>query len=78
MVIEVPGYEYFEARNIFSGSKGDFNFKILPDGEVMRVKTWMGRFCLEKSEVWQEQEFPISKDGFELMRKWLDTVYASI
>ena len=45
MVIEVPGYEYFEARNIFSGSKGDFNFKILPEGEVMRVKTWKGRFC---------------------------------
>ncbi len=77
MIIVLPGYEYFEARNIYSGSKGVFNFKIVPDGDTMRATIWYGPLCLEKSEAMQEQDFPIDKDGFEAMGRWLDSAYTS-
>ena len=59
----VPTYEYLKFGNIFSGSLGDFNFKIFPILEEKKVKVavWKGEFCFEKSEIIFCEHFSLEK-----------------
>ncbi|WP_143530258.1 hypothetical protein [Massiliimalia massiliensis] len=70
--VEIPSLEYFVNHNIYSGSKGKFNFKIFPGDSEMAVKVWTGPFCLDCSEVDEEKCFPISDDGYRQMVAWVE------
>lgn len=70
--VEIPGLEYFVNHNIYSGSKGKFNFKIFPGDGEMIVKVWTGSFCLDCSEVDEERSFPISDEGYQQMAVWVE------
>lgn len=70
-VLDIPRYYYFSSGNDYSGSLGDFTYKI-KNGENLKVMTWHGRLCSEKAEIENEMEFERSESGFEAMIKWLE------
>ena len=84
--IFIPTLHTFAMKNIFTGSCGDFRFKIVPDviksetnsKEVdfekssIKAEFWHGPFCYEKSEIQDEKIFPMSEEGRQAMKAWLE------
>ncbi len=73
--LAVPSLEYLKNQNIFSGSYQNYNFKIFPKGEVMTVAVWFGRFCYDKSEITNTEEFTINLEGYQQMIAWIEQHY---
>lgn len=74
-VFDIPKYYYFESGNDYSGSKGDFSYKII-NGDSLKCLTWHGRLCSMKAEIENESEFERSQEGFDAMIKWLEERYS--
>lgn len=72
---DIPRIFYFESGNIFTGSRRDLNFRIVPDSEQLSVSTWHGFICHELAEIEHEQTFPLSAEGHEQMLVWLEERY---
>ena len=81
--IFIPTLHSFAMNNIFTGSKGAFRFRAVPN-VVMRtpkevnmeessieVAYWHGPFCYEKSQMEGEATFPMSEAGRAEMIAWL-------
>lgn len=68
---ELPRYHYFEAGNIYTGSRAEMRFRIEP-GEKLKTWIWHGNFCFEKSEIEETNEFENSEDGFKKMLEYLE------
>ena len=79
----IPTLHSFAMNNIFTGSCGEFRFKIKPD---IRMKTpkevdfenstvlaeyWHGLFCYEKSTIEGQEVFPLTENGRAEMLTWL-------
>ena len=73
-IFEIPKFYYFESGNDFSGSKGDFSYKIC-NGDVLKCMAWHGRLCSMKAEIEHEAEFERTQEGFDAMIKWLEEQY---
>lgn len=71
---DIPRIYYFESKNTFTGSRGNFNFKIVPDGEL-KVSTWHGFINSQLAQIEHESAFPISEEGHTQMLQWLDEQY---
>ena len=80
----LPNLHWFAMKNPFTGSYGNFRFRIVPkvimatDKEVdfenstMEAEFWHGLFCYEKSTVEEKQTFPMNDDGRLAMKAWLE------
>ena len=80
----IPNLHSFAMGNIFTGSCGAFRFAIFPNvtkasqkevdfaNSSMTAKFWHGAFCLEKSTVEAEKDFPLSEEGRLEMKAWLE------
>lgn len=81
--IFIPTLHTFAMNNIFTGSKGAFRFRAVPE-VVMRtpkevnmeessitVEYWHGPFCYEKSQTEGKNTFPMSEAGRTAMITWL-------
>ena len=66
--------EYFTFKNMFSGSKGNFNYKIIPK-ENFHLLIWYGKNCSAKSENVAEADFPLEEESRPLICDWLDEQY---
>ena len=66
--------EYFTFKNMFSGSKGNFNYKIIPK-ENFHLLIWYGKNCSAKSEIVAEADFPLVEESRPLICDWLDEQY---
>ena len=81
----IPTLHTFAMGNIFTGSCGNFRFKIEPKIEKLSPKEvdfanssiyacyWHGAFCFEKSEIEGEKSFPLSEEGRTQMKTWLES-----
>ena len=82
--IFVPTLHTFAMNNEFTGSCGEFRFKIQPN-RVMKnpkevdfeassicAKFWHGPFCYEKSAMEGERTFPMTEEGRLAMKVWLE------
>ena len=58
----------------YNGMQLNF-FKIFPKGEVMTVAVWFGRFCYDKSEITNTEEFTINLEGYQQMVAWIEQHY---
>ena len=77
-------YHTFAMNNIFTGSKGLFRFRAEPKvvmanpkevdfaQSAIHVEYWHGLYCYEKSTMEGECTFPMSEEGREEMRRWLE------
>ncbi len=76
-IFEIPKFYYFESGNDFSGSKGDFAYKIC-NGEKLKCMTWHGSLCSMKAEIEHESEFDRTQEGFDALIKWLEEQYKAV
>ena len=84
--IFIPTLHTFAMDNPFTGSCGNFRFKITPsivkrednkkevDAEKSNITAefWHGPFCYEKSQMEGEKTFPLSEEGRLAMKAWLE------
>lgn len=82
--IFLPTLHWFAMKNPFTGSCGLLRYKIVPnvvmatpkevdfEASSMFAQFWHGPFCYEKSEMEAEQTFPMSEEGREALRQWLE------
>ena len=79
----IPTLHTFAMKNTFTGSYGEFRFKITPNIQTISSKEvdfenstilaeyWHGPFCYEKSTVEGREEFALSETGRSDMIIWL-------
>ena len=79
----IPTLHTFAMNNIFTGSCGNFRFKITPkiqkktpkevdfDSSTILAEYWHGPFCYEKSTIEGQQTFPLTDSGRSDMAVWL-------
>lgn len=73
MTIEIPIYEYFQNINCYTISSGEFNIKISAGKETIKAYTWLGKYCLDKTEEKNASpEYPQSEDGYNEAVKWVN------
>ena len=82
--IYIPTLLTFANNNIFTGSCGAMRFRIVPnivmatpkevdmEASSMNVELWHGEKCYELSEMEQAQTFPLSEEGRQAMKSWLE------
>ena len=80
----IPTLHTFAMNNIFTGSCGEFRFRAQPHVEMatpkevdfekssIRAEFWHGPFCYEKSVMEGEATFPMSEEGRQAMKAWLE------
>ncbi len=68
--IELPNTEYFSYRNIYTGSVGDFRYRIEPVDSQLKVYTY-AIYCYEAAETIATYEAALDDDGIEKIRVWL-------
>ena len=83
--IFLPVLHWFDAKNSFSGSCGDFRFMAKPNVVMATAKEvdfeqssihcefWHGPFCYEKSTMEGEADFPMSEEGRLALKAWLES-----
>ncbi|MBO5953975.1 MAG: hypothetical protein J6Q53_07660 [Oscillospiraceae bacterium] len=81
----VPTLHTFAMNNIFTGSSGLFRFRAVPnivklnpkevdmENSSIHVEYWHGLFCYEKSQMEGAQTFPMSEEGRQAMKAWLES-----
>lgn len=79
----IPTLHTFAMKNLFTGSKGLFRFRIVPnvimatpkevdfEQSTMFVEYWHGLYCYEKSEMEGSETFPLTEEGRQAMLDWL-------
>lgn len=73
-IFEIPNFYYLDSGNDYSGSKGEFAYKVVT-GDSLRAMTWHGRKCSAKTDIEREQEFERTEDGFVEMIRWIEERY---
>ena len=83
-LIFLPTLHTFAMNNIFTGSKGLFRFRVVPEvvmatpkevdyaNSILHAAYWHGLFCYEKSTMEGEKDFPLTEKGQEEMLHWLE------
>ena len=80
----IPTLHTFAMKNTFTGSCGNFRFRIEPkvtmagkevvfEESSIRAEFWHGQFCYEKSEMEGEQTFPLTEEGRAELKAWLES-----
>lgn len=84
-MIYLPTLHAFAMNNVFTGSWENLRFKLTPqvvkmensrevDMEASHIlaELWHGILCYEKSEIEKTETFPMSEEGREALRAWLE------
>ena len=69
--IYLPTLHAFENGNAFSGSSGPLRFMLTPAESTIHAELWHGKLCYEKSTMEKTENFEMTKEGIEEIRKWL-------
>jgi len=69
--IFLPTLSSMEYGNLWTGSRKNTRWRIVPAEGVMAVEVWPGPLCYECSTVTHTAQFPISEEGIEQLRAWL-------
>ncbi len=67
----IPVLSYFTSKNVFTGSRGLYNYKITPDEDLF-VEVWWGRLCSKLATKEGEAHFPMTTEGHLAMLAWLE------
>ena len=83
--IFLPTLHTFAMKNTFTGSCGQLRFKIVPKVEMLTPKEvdmenssifaefWHGALCYEKSQMEGQATFPMSEEGRQALKNWLES-----
>ena len=86
--IYLPTLHWFAMKNPFTGSYGNLRFSVEPKVVKMEdnpkevdfsqssisVEYWHGENCKELSQMEGQQTFPMTEDGRNAIKDWLNTV----
>lgn len=72
---DLPGFDYFAAKNPFYGSRENLRFKIVVDGEEFIVFVWSGDLCFEKAEKEIEEHFRNDDDVLYRINDFLSQIF---
>ncbi|MDP4120562.1 MAG: hypothetical protein Q8876_05860 [Bacillota bacterium] len=75
MNFEIPIFDWFANGNPFGGNVKTFNYKIVTTKENIKVYIWIGKLCLEKSEIKNQKEFELSEQGLQLAIDFINNEY---
>ena len=67
----LPTLSSMEYGNIWTGSRKNARFRIVPADGVMAAEVWPGPLCYECSQVTHTAQFPLSEEGIDQLRSWL-------
>ncbi len=80
----LPTLHTFAMNNIFTGSVGAFRFRARPNivmsspkevdmaQSTIEAEYWHGPYCYEKSVMEGARSFPMSEEGRQELRSWLE------
>ncbi len=80
----IPTLHTFAMNNIFTGSCGEFRFRAKPnvvkktpkevdmEQSSITAEFWHGPYCYEKSQMEDQQTFPMTEEGRLSMKSWLE------
>lgn len=80
----IPTLHSFAMGNPFTGSCGQFRFRIVPNvvkktpkevdmvASSLMAEYWHGPYCYEKSQMEDSRMFPMSEEGRTEMKSWLE------
>ena len=80
----IPTLHTFPMNNPFTGSCGLFRFRAVPnvvkktqkevdmEASSITAEFWHGPFCYEKSEMEGSQTYPMSEEGRQALKAWLE------
>ncbi len=68
---------FYQYGNVFTGSLGKYRFRVAPEGEMLHVFVWTGEKCFELSDAGQPADFPLSEEGLEQVRAYLEQAMKS-
>ncbi len=71
-ILDIPQFSYFQFGNDFTGSYDTLSYKITP-GEQIKAQIWHSRLCSERAEIEEEQQYPMSEEGFRDLVCWLES-----
>ena len=83
--IFLPTLHWFAMTNLFTGSCGEFRFRVKPnvvmatakevdfDQSTITAEFWHGLYCYEKSEMEGSSTFPMTEEGLLEMKHWLES-----
>lgn len=83
--IFIPTLHTFAMNNIFTGSSGEFRFRIKPnvvmkspkevdmEQSTITAEYWHGLYCYELSQMEGEENFPMTEEGRAAMKSWLES-----
>lgn len=83
--IFLPTLHSFAMNNIFTGSWQAFRFRAEPkvimatakevdfDASSIHCEFWHGPFCYELSTMEGERTFPMTQEGLDEMKQWLES-----
>lgn len=77
--MEIPMLDVLREKNIFTGSEGDFRYKVTPDGNVIKAvayRCYCLEYCREHDLILGETEFDLTPDGMEQLGQWLKVLSA--
>lgn len=69
--IFLPNVASMAYGNIWTGSRKNARWRIVPADGEMAAEVWPGPLCYECSTVTHTASFPISDEGIEQLRVWL-------
>ena len=67
--------DFLKEKNCYTGSLGDFRYKIQPDGEELKVwayRTYCFSYCQEHGLIQGEASFPLDQEGLKALTRWLE------
>lgn len=73
--MDLPALDVLKEKNIYSGSQGEFRYKIQPEGEGMKAwayQTYCLEYCQQNGLVLDEAEFSLDTSGMEQLTVWLE------
>ena len=75
--IEIRGLDFFKSGNVFTGSLGEFRFRISPEDGVLKAYAYR-TYCFEKARDVRSEAFSLDEDGLDQLTKWLEQQRASM
>lgn len=76
--VYLPSLSHWEFGNFWSGSKGKLRYYITvsngEQGKEMLVELWDRDVCRELAEITETKTFPVTQEGLDEMRAFLEGV----
>lgn len=68
--LPLPSLEFFQAKNPYTGSAGEFRYRVASDGELLTA--WVYEHdCFEVADPFCQGEFPVTQEGMHRLGEWL-------